>query len=472
MSREKTLVKNTAILTIGKICTQLITFFLLPLYTAILSTEEYGTVDLLNTLVSLLLPIVTFQIEKGLFRELVTSRDNEENKKIVISTSIFTVILQCIIYIIIFGIISPFLHNKYKIFLATNVLAYIFSSLLQQISRGLGDNRKFAIASFFSALSTILANVIFLVPIKLGANGMLLGTMIGQIVCALYLYISLGLKKYISIKCFRKDVLKKLWKYSIPLIPNAISWWIFNASDRVIVTTILGISQNGILSAAHKFSSVYVTLYNIFDMSWIEMITLHINDEDIEEFFNKMFNIVLSIFLAMGIGIIAVMPFVYNIMIDSKFNAGYNQVPIMIFGSIFNIVIGLISVIYAAKKNTKAIANTSGISAIINIIVHLLLIKFVGLYAATISTFAAFFTMTIYRLYDIKKRYFTVRINLNLIIKTLLVSAIVIPAYYSDNIYFQFSSLIITIIYAILINKNTIEPMINIIKNKFVHENK
>ena len=126
MSREKTLVKNTAILTIGKICTQLITFFLLPLYTGILSTEEYGTVDLLNTLVSLLLPVVTFQIEKGLFRELVTSRDDEKKKKIIISTSIFTIIIQCIIYIIIFAIISPFVHNNYKIFLATNVLAYIF----------------------------------------------------------------------------------------------------------------------------------------------------------------------------------------------------------------------------------------------------------------------------------------------------------------------------------------------------------
>ena len=55
MNREKLLIKNTAIVSLGKICTQLITFFLLPLYTAVLSTEEYGVVDLLNTLTSLLL---------------------------------------------------------------------------------------------------------------------------------------------------------------------------------------------------------------------------------------------------------------------------------------------------------------------------------------------------------------------------------------------------------------------------------
>ena len=81
MSREKQLAKNTLIITIGKICTQLITFFLLPLYTGILSTEEYGIVDLLNTLVSLLLPIVTFQVEQAMFRELIEVRANENKKK-------------------------------------------------------------------------------------------------------------------------------------------------------------------------------------------------------------------------------------------------------------------------------------------------------------------------------------------------------------------------------------------------------
>ena len=62
MSREKQLAKNTLIITVGKVCTQLISFFLLPLYTGILSTEEYGIVDLLNTLQG-----VNLQALKNLF---------------------------------------------------------------------------------------------------------------------------------------------------------------------------------------------------------------------------------------------------------------------------------------------------------------------------------------------------------------------------------------------------------------------
>lgn len=471
MSREKSLFKNTAIITIGKICTQMITFFLLPLYTAILSTEEYGTVDLLNTLVSLLIPIVTFQVEQAVFRNLIDNRDNEENKKKIITTAIISVSTQSIIYLVIFFVLSPFIKNEYKYFLATNVIAYIFSSLTQQISRGLGNNIKFAFGSFLSALSTIAFNIIFLLVLKMGANGMLLANMFGQITCTIYNIISLKLYKYIKFKSYTFELLKRLWAYSLPLIPNAISWWVFNASDRVIVSTILGVSQNGILSAAHKFSYVYITFYSIFNLSWTEMISLHINDNDFEEFFNKMCNTILSFFVAMGIGIIACMPFVYPLMINNKFAEGYYQVPIMILGSIFNVVVGLISTLYVAKKNTKAIANTSIISAVINIIVHLLLIKFIGLYAATISTFIAYFVMSIYRLYNIKKMYFKISINKEIVIKSIFVLIILLPIYYLKNYILSGIGILLAVIYSWNLNKNSIHLILNMIKRK-LHLNK
>lgn len=466
MSREKTLFKNTLIITIGKVCTQLITFFLLPLYTSILSTEEYGTVDLLSTLVSLLLPIVTFQVEQAVFRHLIDVRENEQEKKRIISTGIFSVAIQCIIYLIIFFLISPFINNKYKYFLATNVIAYIFASLTQQIARGLGKNTHYAIGSFISAFTTIIFNILFLVVFKFGASGMLMANMIGQLSCAIYNSIALKLYKYISYKEFKEELLKKLWKYSVPLIPNAISWWVFNASDRVIVSAILGIAQNGILSAAHKFSTVYITFYNIFNMSWTEMVSLHINDEDVEEFMNKMINTMIKLFTAVGIGIIACMPFVYPIMINEKFSEGYNQVPIMILGSIFNVVVGLISTIYVAKKNTKAVANTSIISAIINIVVNLALIKFVGLYAATISTLTAYLVMSIYRLHDLKKRYFEIKIEKLFIIISIIALIPILIAYYSNNLILYVTGLLIAIVYAYFINRDNIKQILRMIFKK------
>lgn len=466
MSREKNLAKNTIIITIGKICTQLITFFLLPLYTGILSTEEYGTVDLLNTLVSLLLPIVTFQVEQAVFRELIEVRGKKDKESRIISSAVITVIFQCIVYLIIFALISPFINNHYKFFLATNVVANIFLSLLLQIARGFGDNKKYAFASFISALSTIIFNVLFLVVIKLGANGMLLGTMLGQIVATIYLFISLKLHKYLKVKDYKKEVIKSLWKYSLPLIPNAISWWVFNASDRVIASAFLGVDQNGILAASLKFSAVFITFYNIFNMSWTESISIAIKDDDVSDYFNRMFNIVLRLFTALAIGMIACMPFVFPIMINEKFSAGYGLVPISIIGSLFNVVVGLISVIYVAEKNTKAIASTSIVSAVINIIVHLVLIRFIGLYAAVISTFVAFFIMSIYRLMDASKRYFKVRIDMKFIIQSLIALIVALISYYINNIYLNVFVVLFAVLFAIYINKDSFDIIFKLFAKK------
>lgn len=466
MNREKNLAKNTIIITIGKICTQLITFFLLPLYTGILSTEEYGTVDLLNTLVSLLLPIVTFQVEQAVFRELIEVRGKKDKESRIISSAVITVIFQCIVYLVIFALISPFINNHYKFFLATNVVANIFLSLLLQIARGFGDNKKYAFASFISALSTIIFNVLFLVVIKLGANGMLLGTMLGQIVATIYLFISLKLYKYLKVKDYKKEVIKSLWKYSLPLIPNAISWWVFNASDRVIASAFLGVDQNGILAASLKFSAVYITFYNIFNMSWTESISIAIKDDDVNDYFNRMFNIVLRLFTAMGVGMIACMPFVFPIMINEKFSAGYGLIPISIVGSLFNVVVGLISVIYVAEKNTKAIASTSIVSAVINIIVHLVLIKFIGLYAAVISTFVAFFVMSIYRLMDASKRYFKIKIDMKFIIQSLIVLIFVFVSYYINNVYLNVFVVLFAVLFAIYINKDSFDIIFKLFAKK------
>ena len=472
MSREKNLAKNTIIITIGKVCTQLITFFLLPLYTGILSTEEYGIVDLLNTLVSLMLPIITFQVEQAVFRELIEVRNNNKEKTKIISTAIITVISQCILYLILFAIISPFINNNYKLFLATNVITNIFLSLFQQITRGLGDNKRYALGSFISALFIIIFNILFLVVFKLGANGMLLGTMCGQLVAIIYLFTSLKLFNYIKLKEYKKELIKKLWKYSVPLIPNAISWWIFNASDRVIVTSILGVDQNGILAASLKFSTVFITFYNIFNISWTESISIAINDDDVQTYFNKTFNVIMNLFTAMAVGMIACIPFVFPIMINDKFAAGFGLVPISIIASLFNVVVGLISVIYVAKKNTKAIANTSVVAAIINIIVHLSLIKFIGLYAAVISTFVSFFVMSIYRLIDIRKRYFDIHIEKKLVLKFIPILIIILILYYLRNPYLNVLSLLIAIAFAWNINKDSCNILLGFVRKKFLKRSK
>ena len=453
MSKGKDLAKNTAIVSIGKICTQLITFFLLPVYTAVLSNEEYGVVDLLNTLTSLLLPIATLQIEQGIFRYLLDCRENKEKQTTLITTVSKFILVQSAICILIFLCASPFIHNEYKYFLMANLFMGILSSISLQICRGLGDNKTYAVGSFITGALTVILNVIFIVAFKWGAYGMLIATAISNLLCAIYVFVKKNIYKYIDIKQNDKKLLKDIIKYSVPLIPNMISWWIVSASDRTIISAVIGVAQNGIYSAANKFSGIFSTLYSVFNLTWTESASININSEDRDEFFSKIFDFIVRFFGSLCLGTIAVMPFVFGILVNEKFAESYYQIPILILGSVFNILVSFLGSVYVAKKLTKEIAKTSIIAAIINIVVNVALINQIGLYAASISTVIAYFAMFIYRWIDVKK-YVSIKTNKTLIAVLSVSFLVAIITYYLKMKIISIVVLLAVIIIAIYINKD------------------
>lgn len=465
MSKEKTLFKNTAIVTVGKMLTQLISFLLLPLYTAYLSTSEYGTVDLVNTLTSLILPFLTFQIDQGIFRYLIDVRNNEEKISKFISTSIIFLVFQSVIYTFIFMVGATFIKNEYKYFLLVFLIVNSFSNVLLQVTRGIGDNVRYTVGSFIYAVVGIILNVILIAGFKMGAYGMLIATIAGNIICIVYIIIAKKLYKVISIKKYNKESLQELLKYSFPLVPNAISWWIVNASDRVIISILINIEANGIYSVANKFSSVITTIFNIFSITWTESASINYNEEDRDEFFNKIYDIIFRLFGSICLLVISFMPFVFSILIDSKYNEAYLQIPILMIATFFNILVVFLGSIYVAKKLTKEIAKTSVMAAVINIVTNLLMIKFIDLYAASISTLLAWFSMYIYRSIDSKK-YVNLKLNKNLICSLIIVVAVSVVTYYIHNIIICAIVAALTLIYAIIINKKIYGFVLNTLKEK------
>lgn len=472
VSRGRKLMKNTVILSIGKICTSMITFLLLPLYTGILSTEEYGIVDLLNTLMALLLPLIGLQVEKGVFRELIEARQNKKTIERIITTGFVSLMLQCLFSIPFFAIVSLFIHNDYQYFLLLNVLAFVIVSFMQQVARGLDEMTKYAVGSFINAVGTIVFNVLFLVVFKFGAYGMLLGTFCGFAASFIYYIYSLRFFSYFRLGSFKSGVLKTILRYSLPLVPNTLAWWVFSASDRIIVSFVLGLDSNGTLAAAMKFSTIITTLYNIFDTSWIESVSLAIKDKDVANYFNRVANVIIKLFASLGLVIVTLMPFVFPILINEKFAESYYLIPIAIMSSVFNVLQGLVAVIYAAKRNTKSIAKTSLTAAVANVIVHLALIRTLGLYAAVISTLVAFFVLGVYRVIDTSRKYFRVDIDKKFIVLLSLVTAFALLTYYINNAYSNVLSIILAIMFAVLVNKKSFVFIKNTIANKLFRKEK
>ena len=256
-------------------------------------------------------------------------------------------------------------------------------------------------------------------------------------------------------------------KYSIPLVPNQVSWWIINVSDRTIITYILGIGINGIYSAATKFSSICTTLFNIFNLTWAESASLYIKDKDSSAYFSNIMNITLKLFVSLCLGIIAFMPFVFKLLITGEgYASAYYQIPILLVAVIFNIFVSFVGSLYVALKKSKEIAKTSIYCAIINISVNLALVKFIGLYAASISTLAAYLAMSIYRYLDVQK-YVKLKFDKKFIFNSIVMITIVIVLYYIRNKILCFFAAIATVIFAIYYNKNIIISSLCGIKKKY-----
>lgn len=465
MSYHKELIKNTVILTVGKVFTQFLSFFLLPIYTYLLPASDYGLVDLLLTYISLLAPVVTVQQEMATFRFLIDARDDETKKANIINTSFRSICSRLLLFVIPCLIASIFVRWGYLYLILLSGVAMSISNLLLQIARGIGSNVKYSIASAISGVVTIISNIIFICLLHFGAESILISMALANIICSLFLVFSLNIPHYLKLAKNDKNLKKEMIKYSWPLVPNGISWWLINASDRTIVSAILGTAANGIYAVALKFPSIISSFLGIFVMSWTESASVHINDKDRDEFFSSVANNTVRIFSSLSILVIAAMPFVFNIIIGEEYRSAYEYIPIAILGVLMNCMVSVYSAIYVAKKMTKQVATTSMISAIINIVVDLALIKFVGLYAAVISTAVAFTAMTIYRHIDLKK-YVKIKYRVSDIVLAVFGFVIVSVMYYSGNVIGFIIGVIIAVLYTLIVNKGIICRIIRQLLNR------
>ena len=325
----------------------------------------------------------------------------------------------------------------------------------------------YAISCILTGLTTAVSNIILICIFHMQAEGMIISMALANFMCSLYLFIRLKLysKERTNLKKVDHSLIKDMYKYSLPLIPNGISWWIVNVSDRSIISFIMGSAANGLYAISNKFPTIISSLTGVFNLSWSESAALHINSKDRDEFFSDIINTVLRFFMALGVGMIACMPFIFPLFINSKYNEAYNYIPPLVLGTIFNVAICLYSQIYLAKKLSKKVASTAIVGAIINIIINVLFIKKIGLYAASLSTMISYLVMAIYRHYDIKK-YANIKIDKKMIIEGILIYAITIIIYYQKNIILKAICLVVVCIYAYLSNKNFLKSSFMTIVHK------
>lgn len=463
---NKELFKNTGIIAIGQISTKIVNFFLLPLYTTLLSQEDYGIVDYLTTIASLIAVVVGLQVGQAVFRFLTSNRDNLKRIKEICSTSFYMTLIASCVFVMIFWMLHPFIKIQYSGFLVIYVISLISLQTLSGFVRGLGHNGYYSFANFLAALVTLIMNVFLVAVLRRGVAAMLLAYTVGPFFGSVYLFLKSKIYKNISISQFTRSDTKLILSYSLPLIPNDLSWSLIHASDRMVILNYLGAAANGLIAVASKFSTIYTTAFSIFNASWTEQVVLHFHDEGGDKYISRMFDKIVVFFACVAIGIVAIMPIIFPILVNSKFNDAYQLAPYYMIAVFFNAVVGMISAIYLINSETGKIAVSTMVAAAINIIVDLSLVDEIGIFAAPVSSICGYATISLWRFIDVNRRYCKVEIPIERLLALFVMCIITLFSYYKHRIEITAVVIVVDIILALILNRGMIEYFKGVIKRR------
>ena len=479
MNQKKQLMKNTIIIAIGKLSTQIISYLLLPLYTSKLDPSEYGNYDFICTLSIFLCPIITLLMEESMFRYLIDANSKVERKKIITQTIIYT-FAGTVVFTVLASLIMGF-GTDYTPMYITAIITFVISNILiglsNALSRGLGKIKLYSISNFILGISTIILNIVFILALKAGAEGLLWANTIANAFTAIVILGILKLPKYIG--KIDKPLMKDMIKYSVPLVPNSISWSIINMSDRIILTQMVSSAANGIYAMANKFPNIINVLYGYFYTAWKESAAKIVKEENKNQYYNSIYHDAKRFLYAVTICLIAVMPFAFPIFINEAYDEAYIYIPIVMIATYYSNLSSFYGGIFSAYKDTKIMGTTTIVAAVINLVVDLIFVNTFKIYAACFSTLIANLIVYFYRKKKLKKYLKLKELKWQ---GPMLFLAIICLAYYAKYIpaignnivllwVINVISLIIAVLYSLLNNWRFIKGIIVTVKSKFHKKN-
>lgn len=411
MGKYRYLIKNVGLLTLANFATKLLQFFLVPLYTNILTTTEYGTYDLFNTTVGVLLPILTLNIQDAVIRFAL---DKKYKREAVVTIGIRYLLISNIIVAAGLGVNYIFgfsaLGKQYAIFFFLMFLTQSLSGIVTCYIRGTDKIADLSISSVIASAVTIGLNILFLVTFRWGLVGYFLANVIGPLVQSFYLAIRGQMFKKTHLTQRYETERKDMLAYSRPLIANALAWWVNNASDRYVVIFFCGLAANGVYSVASKIPSILNVFQSIFNQAWELSAVKDYDSEDKSGFFTntyKAYNCLMTIVCSL---IIVADKILARILYAKDFYVAWRYVPWLTIAILFGALSGYVGGFFSAVKDSKVFATSTVVGAVSNIILNIIFTPIMGPLGAAIATTICYVEVFAVR-YIQSKKYIKLRIN-------------------------------------------------------------
>ena len=466
MGRYRYLFKNIGLLTLSSFATKLLSFFLVPLYTNVLSTTEYGIYDIFNTTIGVLLPILTLNIQESVMR---FAMDNSYDKKSIISIGIKYFTRGTII--VTFGLGVNYitgwssLAKEYIVFFFLMYLSQALSGVVLAYARGSDYIAELSISSVVNSVVVITCNIVFLTVFKWRLIGYFLANIIGPLFQSIYLLWITKSFSAIRISNRNKCNEKEMLAYCRPIIANSIAWWVNNTSDRYIVIYFCGLAENGIYSVASKIPSILNIFQGIFSQAWTLSAVRDFDRNDENHFFANTYKIYNCLMVIICSLIILSDKLLSKLLYAKDFYIAWKYVPWLSIAIIFGAMSGYIGGFFSAVKKSKIFAQSTIIGAIVNIVLNIILTPIMGALGAAIATTVCYFVTWVFRYIHSRK---IIRMKVNLVRDILsyiilVIQSIVVVFISTDNILYIWEGLLFIII-VLLYSKDIVFVLKKIIK--------
>lgn len=402
-TRTKTLLFDIVAFMMSGASIKLLSFFMVPLYTFYLSTEDYAVSDLVTLSIQLAIPLLTLSISDSVLRfGLESDSDKQSVLGMGITVTLFGSLASMPICVVV-GMTANDWWLALFCFLLFSVqnLNNYFSAFFKCIDK----TRLMAIISSISGISIILLNVLFIAVLGLGIHGYWLGNVLGGCV-GLGLYIVLGgWRAFCYLSKPRGEIMHRLLAYSIPLIPNSLFWWINSSMDRFVLTALSTLSFVGLYSAASKIPQILSTLSGFFFQAWNISVFKDFGSTGSANFFNKGFRIInMGSYYVAGFLIVINIPLAH-LLFSGDFFEAWRLVPLLLTGTAVSIMNQFLGSVFTASKETNVIFSTTAIGSIVNVILNILLVVLFGGMGAVVATLVSYLVVYMVRAVKVDRRY-------------------------------------------------------------------
>jgi len=372
----------------GNLFNKAIAFLTIPIFTRLLTTNEYGIVSTYISFVTIVGTFVTFSLGSSIRTAFMDFKSDLDSY---ISSIMFLSILNfCTTSMTVIVIVHFFASQVDVILVIFCLLQAFMSCVIESISIKYMMELKYFKRTFLLAAPNVLVVILSIIFILLMDDNKQMGRIYAYVVVYSIFGIVYLINIFISGKKFIcTDYWKYALKFSVPLVFHGLSVVVLAQSDRTMITAMRNVSETGIYSLVYNFSMIALVITTSLESVWIPWFTnkMQVNDKKI---INKNVKIYMEIVTVMVVCIMLVAPEILTIMAPKEYWSGKVLIPPIVLASFFMFLYSISVDLEYYYKSTKIIATNTIIAAGINIILNYIFIPLYGALAAAFTTVIAY----------------------------------------------------------------------------------